>query len=131
MNVFIAHSTQDSKWAQELVSNLKRKGLNVWNASSQLSPGDNWPLEVGKALERAEAMVILLSPAAADSEDLRHDLEYALSSERFRDRVIPVIVKPTRKVPWILERFKPERGSPSEVSRRIAQRLKQSEAVAS
>jgi len=124
MNVFISCTSEDSKWAEELASKLKRRGIDVWHASSRLAPGDNWPLEVGKALERAKAMVILLSPAAAESENLRRELEYALASERFRDRLIPVIVKPTRKVPWILERFNPEKGSPSEVSRRIVQRLK-------
>jgi hypothetical protein len=130
MNVFISYTFEDSKWAQEIVSNPKRKGLDVWDASSQLSPGDNWALEVGKALERAKAMVILLSPAAAECENLRRELEYALTSEKFRNRLIPVIVKPTRKVPWILERLNPEKGSPSEVSQRIVQRLKDSEAAA-
>jgi hypothetical protein len=131
MNVFISYTSEDSKWAEELVSNLERNGLDVWYASSHLLPGDNWSLEVGKALERAKAMVILLSPAAAESENLRRELEYALTSEKFRNRLIPVIVKPTRKVPWILERLNPEKGSPSEVSRRIVQRLKDSEAMAS
>jgi hypothetical protein len=36
---------------------------------------------------------------------VRYDFEYALTSLRYKDRVIPVVVRPTRDVPWILRRF--------------------------
>jgi len=130
MNVFLSHAPEDQEWARELASNLRRRGIKVWDSASELSPGENWHLQVGKALEEAQAMIVLISPAAAESEELAHEIEYALTSKRFRDRLIPVIVKPTKKLPWILDRLNPERGEPSQVSERIAERLKPSQASA-
>jgi len=125
MSVFLSYSDEDRKWATELVSQLSQKGIDVWDAPSKLTPGDNWPLEVGKALQRADAIIVLLSPAATRAPSVRQELDYALSSERFEDRVIPIIVKPTSRIPWILRRLKPVKGAnPSKVSERIARRLK-------
>jgi hypothetical protein len=99
----------------------------VWDPESELAPGDNWPLEIGKALASAEAMIVLVSPAAADSKMLREEVSYALGSRKFKDRLIPVIIRPTSKMPWILKRLKPEKGDPAEVSKRIIHRLKMTE----
>jgi hypothetical protein len=125
VSIFVSYSQKDEKWAREFIHHLSQEGIDVWDAESELSPGDNWNLEVGKALERANAMIVLLSPASARSENLRKEIEYALGSRKFQDRLIPVIVKPTHQIPWILKRFKPIRGSdPSRVSGRVARRLK-------
>jgi hypothetical protein len=129
VNVFISYASEDREWARKLVSYLKRKGLDVWDASSVLSPGDNWSLETGKALEKAEAMVVLVSPAATESENLKRELEYALVTKKFRNRLIPVIIRPTRELPWILNHLDPEKGTPHEVSERILKRLRTGEAA--
>lgn len=126
VDVFVSYASEDRAWARELISHLEEKGLNVSDPASELSPGDNWSLEIGKALEGAGAMVVLVSPASARSESAQRDLDYALGSKKFRDRLIPVIVKPTDKVPWILRRLDPVKGTPSQASERIAKRLKRS-----
>ena len=128
MSIFLAYASEDQKWTRELASRLARKGLEVWDADSRLAPGDNWSLQIGKALEAAQAMIVLVSPAAAKSADLVREVEYALVERRFANRLIPVIVKPTRKLPWILDRLNPEKGSPSEVAERIIERLSATEA---
>jgi len=130
MSVFVSYSQKDEKWAREFIHRLSEEGMDVWDAEAELTLGDNWNLEVGKALERANAMIVLLSPASTRSENLRREIEYALGSKKFQDRVIPVIVKPTDQIPWILKRFKPIKGSsPSRVSELVARRLKESAAL--
>jgi len=124
MRVFLSYAAEDRKWAQELISSLQDAGLQVWDGAAELANGNNWFLETGKALEGANAMVVLLSPAAAKSEGLKREIDYALTSKRFKHRLIPVIVKPTAKIPWILQRLRPETGDPSSVSKRIVRRLK-------
>jgi hypothetical protein len=37
---------------------LEKGGFEVWDPAARLTPGDNWALEQGKALEDAEAMVV-------------------------------------------------------------------------
>jgi hypothetical protein len=130
VKVFLSYASEDREWARKLASLLERKGLDVWDATSALSRGDNWSLETGKALEKAEAMVVLVSPAATESENLKRELEYALVTKKFRNRLIPVIISPTRELPWILNQLDPEKGTPSEVSERILKRLETGEAAA-
>ena len=128
MRVFISYSDEDRRWANQIAARLKQAGLHVWDPESELAPGDNWPLEIGKALASAEAMIVLMSPAAADSRMLQEEVSYALGSKKFKNRLIPVIVKPTSKMPWILKKLNPERGDPAAVSARIIHRLKMAEA---
>ena len=128
MRVFISHSYEDKRWADQIAAKLKQAGLYVWDPEAELFPGDNWHLEIGKALAAAEAMIVLMSPAAAESKMLREEISYAIGSKKFKDRLIPVIVRPTSKMPWILKTMNPEKGDPAEVSKRIIRRLKMSKA---
>lgn len=70
-------------------------------------------------------MVVLLSPASVEADSVQRDVQYALGSERFRDRVIPVILEPCEKLPWILNQMRSLHGSPAEVAGLIADRLRQ------
>ena len=124
MDVFISHASADADWARKLAEALKRSGLNAWDASDNVAPGDNWSLEVGKALEKAGAMIVLLSPASASSDSVKREIDYAITSKRFRGRLIPVLVKQTTEFPWVLARLQLEQGDPSHVARKIAKRLR-------
>jgi hypothetical protein len=102
MRVFLSYSTPDEHSAKELRLRLSAAGFTVWDAQHDVLPGDNWAAEVARALERSDAMVVLISPESVESESVRRDLEYALGSKAFKGRLIPVVVRPTKKVPWIL-----------------------------
>lgn len=124
-SIFLSYSHKDQKWARQFVEQLAKEGIDVWDSESELLPGDNWSLEIGKALQRANGMIVLVSPNWLSSPQSRREIEYALGSEKFRDRLIPVIVRPTDHVPWILKHLEPIEGdSPSQVSERVVKRLK-------
>lgn len=103
MQVFISHADQDEKIARELSSHLSVAGVKPWLAQDEILLGENFPLEVGKALRRCDAMVVLLSPAAVASTNVRREVSYAFSSSRFEGRVIPVLIRPTKDVPSFLQ----------------------------
>jgi hypothetical protein len=105
MKVFISYSEADEKWVRLLRPRLQEEGFEVWNSASEIAPGDNWLLKSGKALQTADAMIVLLSPDSAKSDWVRSEIEYALSSPQFRGRVIPLLIKPTEDVPWILHKL--------------------------
>ena len=105
MKVFISYSEADEKWVRLLRSRLSEEGFEVWNSASDIAPGDNWLLKSGRALQTADAMIVLLSPDSAKSDWVRSEIEYALSSPQFRGRVIPLLIKPTEDVPWILHKL--------------------------
>ncbi len=110
MKVFLSHSHADAPLAARVSEALQRSGFEVWDSDFNLLPGDNWAAEVGRALEESEAMVVLLTPAAADSPYVKRDIEYALGAKNYSNRLIPVVVGdpgriPAKEIPWIVRRM--------------------------
>ena len=101
MKVFVSYCYEDSAIAKEVIARLAAKGLKVWS-DDQVLLGENWALAVGKALEEADAIVVLLSPDALNSESVRREIGYAMTQQRFHGRFIPVRVRPTRVLNWML-----------------------------
>jgi hypothetical protein len=106
MKVFISYAQEDIKWAdsirQVLRDSKKTSHFEVWNPELEIQPGENWASKTGEALESSDAVVVLLSPQSVKSPLVRHEIDFVLGQSKFRDRLIPVMVKPTREVPWIL-----------------------------
>ena len=52
-------------------------------------------------------MIVLLTPAATNSPDVKRNIEYALGAKNYRNRLVPVVVGglehfPAARVPWIV-----------------------------
>jgi hypothetical protein len=123
VQVFISYAQRDRQWAMQLSEQLGALGIRPWLDSAEVFPGENWASAVGSALESSDALLVLVSPASADSEFVRREVQYALGSERFENRVIPVILEPTDQMPWILGRFQSVSGSPAVTARKVAEIL--------
>jgi TIR domain len=105
MRVFLSYASEDRDVARELASHLTKAGLDTWDPAEALFPGDNWALRIGEALKKANAMVVLISPDSVKSEWVQHEVQYALGASRYKGRLIPAIVRPTKDIPWILKKF--------------------------
>lgn len=107
MRVFISYSQDDAETAKQFGEALSAAGYRPFVADEVLSTGSNWSKAIGNALEHSDAIVILISPASMRSRWMQREIEYALSSPRFEDRVFSLLIKPTpqKDVPWILERL--------------------------
>jgi hypothetical protein len=120
---------QDREFARGIAEELSKAGFQTWSMDEVL-PGDNVFLKLGNALEKADALVVLLSPQAVQSPNLSFEIGYAIRSERFEDRVIPVLVRPTEQIPWILEQFQTMAGkNPRKVGKQVVERLRQTVGV--
>ena len=102
MKVFISHAAKDRALANELATQLASAGVDVRNPYEDIVPGENWALKVGQALEESDMMVILMTPDARESESLQYEINYALSSLKYKGRLLSVLVGPAVDVPWIL-----------------------------
>jgi len=102
IRVFLSYAHSDQQCARKLSEYLDAAGFQVFDPADELLPGDNWSLEIGRALDTSEAMVVLISPAGVLSPWVQREIQYALGSERFQDRLIPVEVEPTNDFPWVL-----------------------------
>lgn len=124
-HVFISASRSDAPVAQELASRLEAAGIEVSAQALSVLPGDNFAAELGRALNRADAMIVLVSPASMRSQIVRKEIQYALGEERFQDRLIPVLVKdtPSRTIPWILRSFQWAKGNVDKAADQIVKAL--------
>lgn len=105
MKVFLSYALDDKDVARDLAKRLSNEGLDVWFDEWQLQPGDNWSKQVGRALDQADAMVVLVTPEAMKSKGVRGEIEYALMTPRFEGTLIPVVLKPSDDMPWILDQM--------------------------
>ena len=110
MKVFISHAYTDDPFVRKVADGLEKVGLEVWDATREILPGDNWADKVARALEESEAMVVLLTPDALRSNWVSWEIQYALGEQRYRNRLISVIVGdpeelPEEDIPWILRRL--------------------------
>src|SRR5262245_31053718 len=96
--VFLNYSLKDEKEAAILRDDLRREGLDVW-WDAELPPGAKWALEVGRALDRSDSMVVLVTPRAMESELVQRELDHAITHQNFRYRIFPVILEPTESLP--------------------------------
>jgi tetratricopeptide (TPR) repeat protein len=92
-HLFLSHSTADDGFVRELREALADFGLKVWIDSRQLKGGDPLWSEVAAAIEAAAGLVVLVSPAAFQSDWVINELKHGLKvqAERGRD-AFPVIL---------------------------------------
>ena len=132
MKVFISHAHSDETLVKKMVAILEEAGLEVWDDTREILPGDNWAEQVAQALKESEAMVVVLTPEATRSRWVRREIEYALGEKRYSKRLIPVLIGnpadfPQEDIPWILWRLQmiklAEYDKEEEGIRQIAQTL--------
>jgi TIR domain len=133
MKVFISYAHNDEALAARIVASLEKAGLDAWYDKREIMPGDNWADKIAQGLRESDAMVVLLTAQALDSESVRRDIDYALSQKPFKRRLIPVLVGnskdfPSHRIPWILNHLQtvtlPDNGKNEKQLEQIAQVLK-------
>jgi hypothetical protein len=105
---------------------LREAGLEVWDPGQELLAGSDFTSDLKEALDTAEAVVVLISPEAMESRWVSHEIEYALGAKHLRGRLIPVVIRPTKEIPWILNTLHMIRyENPGKTSQHIAELLTQ------
>jgi hypothetical protein len=102
--VFLSHASADRRLADRVISSLRGYGIKVWYSKTSLRGAQAWHDEIGKALKRCDWLVVLLTPAATKSEWVKREVTYALIEKRYRNRIIPALVRNCRhqKLSWTL-----------------------------
>jgi hypothetical protein len=111
MKVFISYSSKDEALATRLVASLEDAGLDAWYQKREIMPGDNWAEKIAQGLKESNAMVVLLTADALESDAVQSSISYALGEKAFNKRLIPVLVGdskdfPSDRIPWIFKRLK-------------------------
>jgi energy-coupling factor transporter ATP-binding protein EcfA2 len=92
--VFISYSRKNEAFAERLARDLGDAGLDVWIDLRQIQGGERWQQEIFRGLERAEFVVLCLSPAAIASEWVQREVTTAHKAGK---RIYPIMVEESFK----------------------------------
>ncbi len=81
LNVFLCHAKEDKPTVRELYRQLTAEGwLDVWLDAEKLLPGQEWDIEIEKAVEHADVVVVCLSTHSVDKEGyVQKELRFVLN----------------------------------------------------
>ena len=91
---FLSHCSADKAAADQLVEVLRRHGVPVWYSATNILGAQQWHDEIGRALQRCDWFLLLLSPRALKSFWMKRELYYALEQSRYVGRLTPLLLEP-------------------------------------
>ena len=89
--IFISYARSDRQIAGRLVAELRRAGRDCWLDTSEITGGEVWEAAIAEGIERAYAVVTLVSAAANTSKWVR--VEFLLAEKRGK----PIVPLPVAK----------------------------------
>ena len=91
--IFFSHASADRVIADEITLKLRRAGLKVWYSKTHIKGAQQWQAEIGKALQRCDWFVVMLTPAAVKSKWVERELAYALQHDQYNKQIVPLLLK--------------------------------------
>jgi TIR domain len=83
LDFFLSYSRSDTVAVRRLYRRLSKDGFQIWFDQEELLPGQDWALEIERAIKRVKAVMICLSSRWVDEEGFVHD-ELKQSLQRMR-----------------------------------------------
>jgi hypothetical protein len=112
LKIFLCHASEDKQAVRNLYKRLRSESwLDVWLDEVSLLPGQNWELEIEKALDEADAVLVCISTHSVGKEGyIQKELHYVLRREQEKPQgtifLIPVrldpcdVPRPLRHLYW-------------------------------
>ena len=88
--IFFSYARADEEFALKLAQSLRSAGANLWIDQLDIPLGERWDRAVMQALRTAESVLVILSPAAVDSDNVMDEVSFALEQRKL---VVPVLYK--------------------------------------
>ncbi len=98
---FFSYSREDSDFALRLANDLRASGSAVWIDQLDIGPGERWDRVVQQALESCPTVLIILSPASVNSNNVMDEVSFALDQQK---AIIPVLYRDC-DIPFRVRRF--------------------------
>ncbi|NUO79642.1 SUMF1/EgtB/PvdO family nonheme iron enzyme [candidate division KSB1 bacterium] len=100
-HTFISYAREDGGFALQLAKALRAAGVEIWLDQLDIPAGVRWDRAVQTALETCGRFLIILSPAAIDSENVQDEIAVALDENK---TIVPVLYRAC-KTPLRLRRL--------------------------
>ncbi|WP_250286727.1 toll/interleukin-1 receptor domain-containing protein [Frankia sp. CiP1_Cm_nod2] len=77
--IFLCHASQDKPRVRDLYKRLHDDGLDAWLDAEDLLPGQEWDLEIRRAIRASRSVLVCLSSASTDKRGyVQKEIKYAL-----------------------------------------------------
>jgi len=105
--VFLSHAGRDRRFADRLAGVLRRHGIPVWYSRTHIRAAQQWHDQIGAALARCDWFLLVLTPNAVKSKWAKRELLFALSEDRYEDRIVPTLRRDCdmKALSWTLPSF--------------------------
>jgi hypothetical protein len=97
--IFISYSRRDTAFADRLIHELEERGFDVWVDRQDIRGGSSWRASISQAMRQCQAVILVLSPRSAASENVAKELSLA---DHHKRPIIPVSLEPCA-IPAALE----------------------------
>lgn len=99
LKVFLSYGSEDEKTVRELYQRLREEGVYPWFDREKLIPGQEWDLEIRKAIRDSDAILVCLSSSSVRKEgyvqkELKQALDIAEEKPEGTIFIIPVKLDP-------------------------------------
>jgi hypothetical protein len=93
LKIFLCHSSTDKPTVRQLYARLKRDGFKVWLDEVDILPGQDWEIEIAKAVRNSDVVLVCLShDSVTKSGFVQKEIKFALNvAEEKPDGVIFII----------------------------------------
>jgi hypothetical protein len=81
-NVFISYAEEDSNLVLEISKALETAGFNTWYYERDSIPGHSYLLQTSEAIERAEAVILIISLHSIRSYQVTKEIVAAFEAEK-------------------------------------------------
>ena len=83
--VFLCHASEDKASARDLYKQLLSDGYDPWLDEEKLLPGQEWQVEIDRALRRADVVLVCLSRRSIDKTGyVQREIRTALDAAEYR-----------------------------------------------
>jgi len=94
LKIFLCHAHADKQKVRELFLRLTKDGVDVWLDREKLLPGQDWEMEIRKAVREADVVVVCLSKqfnsVGFRQREVRLALDTAMEKNKDEIFIIPV-----------------------------------------
>jgi hypothetical protein len=94
--VFISYSRQDANTVDKIAARLERDGFDVWIDRARIKGGELWTVAIVAAIDSADSFVLMLTPSATSSDNVRKEVQLAQDAKR---RLFPLVIAPVTLPP--------------------------------
>ena len=72
--VFVSYATSDRREALAICEAIERRGTKCWISCRDVRPGENYQEAIVRAIRRAQAMILVFSDRANNSDEIKKEL---------------------------------------------------------